>query len=100
MPPGDVSFSFTLGSTSDAPWAIFLPYGLSVEKDGANADSMFMFVDAGWLPPGFTVGFGGSRNFTEPGRYVIRSSGCMLVTGAQCAWTTMAGTTVTFVIQP
>ncbi len=100
MPPGDVSFSFMLGSTADAPWALFLPYGLSVERDGANVDSMFMFVDAGWLPPGFTVGFGGSRNFTEPGRYVIRSSGCMLVSEAQCAWTTMAGTTVTFVIQP
>jgi hypothetical protein len=100
IPPGDVSFSFTLSSTSDAPWALFLPYGLSVEKDGVNADSMFMFVDAGWLPPGVVVRFGGSRNFTEPGRYVIRSSGCMLVTGSQCAWTTMAGTTVTFVIQP
>ena len=100
MPPGDINFTFTLGSAPDAPWALFLPYGLSVEKDGVNAEGMFMFVDAGWLPPGFIVQFGGSRNFTEPGRYVIRSSGCMLTTSNQCAWTTMGGTTVTFVIQP
>lgn len=100
MPPGDVNFSFTLGSTADAPFALFLPYGLSVEKDGANAAEMFMFVDAGWLRPGYTVGFGGSRNFTQPGRYVVRSSGCMLTVGVQCVWTTMAGTIVTFVIQP
>ncbi len=58
-------------------------------------------VDAGWLPPGLGVGFGGSKNFLRPGRYVVRSSGCMYVDGMNsCQWTTMAGTTVNFTIQP
>ncbi|MBI3177970.1 MAG: hypothetical protein HYZ35_08255 [Chloroflexi bacterium] len=101
MPPGDVSFYFTLASTDDAPWALFLPYGLSVERDGANVADMYMMVDAGWLPPGVAVGFGGSKNFQQPGRYVVRSSGCMYVDGmSSCQWTTMAGTTVNFTIQP
>ena len=64
-----------------------------------NIADMFMFVDAGYLPPESIVWFGASRNFTAPGRYVIRSSGCMAVTAAPCGWTTMAGTAVTFVIK-
>ena len=102
MPPGDISFRLTLGSEASTPWTLFVKYGLSVEKDGVNVSNMFMFVDAGWLPPDVTVEFGASRNFAEPGRYVIRSSGCLINSDTQveCAWTTMAGTTVTFVIQP
>ena len=100
MSPGDVNFTFTLGSDAATPWTLFLPYGLSVERDGVNIPEMFMFVDAGWLPPGITVQFGGSKNFAAPGRYIVRSSGCMLVTAFPCGWTTMGGTTVTFVIQP
>jgi len=100
MPPGDVSFTFVLISGPDTPWTLFEKYGLSVEKDGVNVANMFMFVDAGFLPPDAAVQFGASRNFTDPGRYVIRSSGCMTTTGAPCAWATMAGTTVTFTIQP
>jgi hypothetical protein len=60
---------------------------------------MFMFVDAGYLLPDSVVWFGASRNFTVPGRHVIRSSGCMATSAAPCGWTTMAGTVVTFVIK-
>ncbi len=56
MPPGDISFSFTLGSLATAPWTLFVPYGLSVERDGANVSDMYMTVDAGWLVPGGLVG--------------------------------------------
>ncbi len=99
MAPGDVAFDFYLASEPTAPWALFVPYGLSVEKDGANIANMFMFVDAGFLEPGTLVRFGASRNFTSPGRYVIRSNGCMTTSEAPCGWTTMSGTVVTFVIK-
>jgi hypothetical protein len=99
MPTGDISFDFYLASDAAAPFAVFLPYGLSVEKDGVNVANMFMFVDAGYLPPDTIVRFGASRNFTSPGRYVIRSSSCMTISEAPCGWTTMAGTVVTFVIK-
>jgi hypothetical protein len=102
MAPGDINFDMGLGSDASAPWTNFVKYGLSVEKDGANAAELFMFVDAGWLEPGRIIGFGTSRNFNQPGAYVIRSSGCMTTdqTSNDCAWTTMAGDVVTFVIQP
>jgi len=102
MPPGDVSFRLLLLSGPATPWTLFVKYGLSVEKDGVNVADMFMFVDAGWLAPDSGVEFGASRNFTAAGRYVIRSSGCLINsdTQVQCIWNTMAGTTVTFVIQP
>lgn len=99
MSPGDVAFDFYLASDAQAPFALFLPYGLSVEKDGVNVADMFMFVDAGYLPPDAIARFGASRNFSSPGRYVIRSSGCMTISEAPCGWTTMAGTVVTFVIK-
>lgn len=102
MPPGDVSFKLFLMSGPDTPWTLFVKYGLSVERDGANIADMFMFVDAGWLAPDTGVQFGASRNFATPGRYVIRSSGCLINsdTQVQCIWSTMTGTTVTFTIQP
>jgi hypothetical protein len=101
MPPGDVSFRIVLSSDATAPWTHFVDYGLSVEKDGANMAKLFMFVDAGWLQPGSVVGFGASRNFSQPGTYVIRSSGCMTIdqNSNNCAWTIMPGDVVTFVIQ-
>lgn len=101
MAPGDINFTFYLLSGPEAPWTLFTRYGLSVEKDGVNVADMFMFVDAGWLPPDGGASFGASRNFTSPGRYVIRSSGCLtLDPGIPCGWNTMGGTTVTFTIQP
>jgi len=102
MPPGDVSFRLTLASDANAPWTHFIYYGLSVEKDGANAPSMFMFVDAGWLQPGEVVGFGASRSFALPGTYVIRSSGCLTtdLKSKDCTWATIAGDVVTFTVQP
>jgi len=102
MPPGDVSFRLTLASDPSAPWTHFIYYGLSVEKDGANAPSMFMFVDAGWLQPGEVVGFGASRSFALPGTYVIRSSGCLTtdLKSKDCTWATIAGDVVTFTVQP
>jgi hypothetical protein len=101
MPPGDVSFSLSLASDAAAPWTHFIYYGLSVEKDGHNVAEAFMFADAGWLQPGTVVGLGASRNFNQPGVYVIRSSGC-LTTDTQskdCGWATLAGDVVTFTIQ-
>lgn len=101
MSPGDISFSLVLAGDAAAPWTHFVSYGLSVEKDGANAAGMFMFVDAGWLQPGTVVGFGASRNFNQPGAYVIRSSGCMTTDtkSNNCVWTTIAGDVVSFMIQ-
>ncbi len=99
MPAGDVSFDFILVSDVDTPLTLFEQYGLAVEKDGVNVANMFMFVDAGLLPPDTGVRFGASRNFTTPGRYVIRSSGCLTTVNAPCGWSTMTGTTVTFVIK-
>ena len=100
MPPGDINFDMVLGSSDTAPWTVFDPYGLAVERDGVNISKMFMFVDAGWLEPGRIVSFGASRNFTEPGRYVIRSSGCYTDGSTDCGWSTFAGSVVNFVIQP
>jgi len=101
MPPGDISFRLTLASAAAAPWTHFVNYGLSVEKDGANVAGLFMFVDAGWLQPGAVVGFGASRSFSQPGAYVIRSSGCLTtdVKSNACIWATIAGDVVTFTIQ-
>jgi hypothetical protein len=99
MPPGDINFDLFLGSADDAPVGLFLPYGLAVARDGVNIADMFMFVDAGWLAPGSIVGFGASRNFSVPGRYVIRSSGCYTDGSVVCGWTNFAGTVVTFVIE-
>jgi len=101
MPPGDISFRLSLAGGTSAPWTHFIYYGLSVERDGANVAGQFMFVDAGWLQPGTVVGFGASRNFSQPGLYVIRSSGC-LTTDAKssgCVWSTIAGDVVTFRIE-
>jgi hypothetical protein len=101
MPPGDISFRLTLAGDGAAPWTHFVNYGLSVEKDGANVAGLFMFVDAGWLQPGALVGFGASRSFSQPGAYVIRSSGCLTtdVKSNGCSWATIAGDVVTFTIQ-
>jgi hypothetical protein len=101
MPPGDISFRLTLAGDAAAPWTHFVNYGLSVEKDGANVAGLFMFVDAGWLQPGAVVGFGASRSFSQPGAYVIRSSGCLTtdVKSNACIWATIAGDVVTFTIQ-
>ena len=68
------------------------------DGEGKVAD-MFMFVDAGLLPPDAIVWFGSSRNFSVPGRYVIRSSGCLTTVPAPCGWNTIPGTTVTFTIK-
>ena len=61
----------------------------------------FMFVDAGWLQPGTLVGFGASRAFSQPGTYVIRSSGCLTtdIKSNGCSWATIAGHVVTFHMQ-
>ena len=101
MPPGDLSFRLTLAGDAAAPWTHFVNYGLAVERDGVNAANLFMFVDAGWLQPGTLVGFGASRNFSQPGAYVVRSSGC-LTTDTQskdCRWVTIAGDVVSFTIR-
>ena len=81
--------------------AIFLPFGLSVEKDGVNAADLYMTVDAGWLPPGSQAFMGTSRNFTQPGHYVIRTNGCLLTEASypQCTWWTVNGTIISFDIQ-
>jgi hypothetical protein len=101
MPPGDLDFRLALTSRADMPYTQWVYYGLSVERDGANVPDMFMFVDAGWAKPGQTYVFGTSRGFNVPGKYVIRSSGCMTTSDdpGTCTWTTVAGMTVTFVIQ-
>jgi hypothetical protein len=101
MAPGDISFSITLKSAEDAVLAIFLPFGLSVEKDGVNSPDMYMTVDAGWLPPGSQARMGTSRSFTQPGHYVIRTNGCLLTEASypQCTWWTVNGTIVSFDIQ-
>ncbi len=101
MSPGDISFSITLRSAEDALLAIFVPFGLSVEKDGANAADMYMTVDAGWLPPGSAARFGTSRTFSQPGRYTIRTNGCLITEASypNCTWWTVNGTIATFDIR-
>jgi hypothetical protein len=103
MPPGDLSFVIILESTADALEVIFVPFGLSVEKDGVNAADMYMTADAGWLPPASAARFGTSRTFSAPGQYVVRTNGCLFtlanyLTGV-CTWWTLNGTVVTFDIQ-
>jgi len=100
MPPGDLSFAITLESSADALEVIFYPFGLSVERDGANAANMYMTADAGWLPPGSQAGFGTSRTFNQPGHYVVRTNGCLFTQAnfesGVCTWWTLNGTVVTF----
>ncbi len=99
MPVGDVAFTFWLITFADTPWTLFEKYGLAVSRDGVNVPEMFMFVDAGFMPPDAVAQFGASRNFTTPGNYVIRSSGCMATTPVPCGWNNLPGTTVNFTIQ-
>jgi hypothetical protein len=101
MPPGDVAFSIRLESDLDAVLAIFVPFGLSVEKDGANQADAYMTVVSGWLNPGEYALLGTSHNFSQPGHYVIHTNGCLLTQASypNCAWGTVDGTVVTFDIQ-
>jgi hypothetical protein len=101
MPLGDVAFSIRLEAGDDAVLAIFLPFGLSVEKDGANVADMYMTVVSGWLNPGEYALLGTSRNFKQPGHYVIRTNGCLITEASypNCTWWTVNGTVVTFDIQ-
>jgi hypothetical protein len=101
MAPGDVAFSIRLESGMDAVLAIFVPFGLSVEKDGANVADMYMTVVSGWLNPGEYALLGTSRNFSQPGHYVIHTNGCLLTEASypNCSWGTVDGTVVTFDIQ-
>jgi len=103
MPPGDLSFAVTLVSSADALEVIFYPFGLSVEKNGANAADMYMTTDAGWLPPDSQARFGTSRTFSQPGHYVIRTNGCLFTqenyASGECTWWTLNGTVVTFDIR-
>jgi|SRR5579859_612283 len=101
MPPGDVAFSIRLESDLDAVLAIFVPFGLSVEKDGANVADAYMTVVSGWLNPGEYALLGTSHNFSQPGHYVIHTNGCLLTQASypNCSWGTVDGTVVTFDIQ-
>jgi hypothetical protein len=101
MAVGDKAFSIKLEALDDAVPAIFVPFGLSVEKDGANVADMYMTVVSGWLNPGEYAMLGTSRNFKQPGHYVIRTNGCYVTreTYPQCTWGTVNGTIVTFDIQ-
>ena len=101
MAPGDVAFSIRLESSTDAVLAIFVPFGLAVDKDGANVADMYMTVVSGWLNPGDYALLGTSRNFSQPGHYVIHTSGCLLTQASypNCSWGTVDGTVVTFDIQ-
>jgi hypothetical protein len=101
MPPGDVAFSIRLESDLDAVLAIFVPFGLSVEKDGANQADAYMTVVSGWLNPGEYALLGTSHNFSQPGHYVIHTNGCLLTQASypNCSWGTVDGTVVTFDIQ-
>lgn len=101
MAPGDISFGILLWSTPDALLAIFVPFGLAVEKDGANAADMYMTVDSGWLEPGGAAYMGTSRRFSQPGHYIIRTNGCLITQASypNCTWWTVNGTVVTFDIR-
>ncbi len=101
MAPGDKAFSIVLAAAEDAVPAIFVPFGLAVEKDGANVADMYMTVDSGWLYPGDAARMGTSRNFSQPGHYVIRTNGCYVTkeTLPNCVWGIVDGTVVTFDIQ-
>jgi len=101
MAAGDKAFSIKLIALDNAVPAIFVPFGLAVEKDGANQADMYMTVVSGWLDPGHYAIEGTSRNFSQPGTYVIRTNGCYVTreTYPNCTWGTVNGTIVTFVIQ-
>jgi len=101
MPAGDLSFSIVLKADDNALRAIFYPFGLSVERDGANVADMFMTVGAGWLDPGQSARLGTSRKFDVPGHYVVRSSGCLITedTVGDCSWSTVTGSSLIFQIQ-
>jgi hypothetical protein len=101
MAPGDKAFGIVLASSDDAVLAIFVPFGLAVEKDGANQANAYMTVDAGWLQPGSAARMGTSHNFSAPGHYVIRTNGCLITEESYpaCTWWTVNGTIVTFDIQ-
>jgi len=101
MSPGDVAFSIRLESDLDAVLAIFVPFGLSVEKDGVNQADAYMTVVSGWLNPGEYALLGTSHKFSEPGHYVIHTNGCLLTQASypNCSWGTVDGTVVTFDIQ-
>jgi hypothetical protein len=101
MPPGELDFRMSLTSAADTPWTRFDFYGLSVERDGANMADMYMTAAAGWLRPGATAVLDANRVFSLPGHYTIRSSGCMATAENQpCSWTSLAGDTMSFTIQP
>jgi len=101
MASGDKAFSIRLEAGFDAVPAIFVPFGLSVEKDGANVADAYMTVVSGWLNPGEYALLGTSRNFSQPGHYVVRTNGCYVTreTYPNCTWGTVDGTIVTFDIQ-
>jgi hypothetical protein len=101
MAPGDKAFSIRLEAGFDAVPAIFVPFGLAVEKDGANVADAYMTVVSGWLNPGEYALLGTSHNFSQPGHYVIRTNGCYVTreTYPNCTWGTVDGTIVTFDIQ-
>jgi hypothetical protein len=101
MAPGDKAFSIRLVAGDDAVPAIFVPFGLAVEKDGVNQADAYMTVDAGWLEPGTYAIMGTSRSFSAPGHYVIRTNGCYVTreTYPNCTWGTVDGTIVIFDIQ-
>ena len=101
MAAGDKAFAIRLEALDDAVPAIFVPFGLSVEKDGANAANMYRTVVSGWLNPGEYALLGTSRNFSQPGHYVIRTNGCFVTqaTYPNCTWGTVDGTVVNFDIQ-
>ena len=101
MAPGDKAFGIRLVAGEDAVPAIFVPFGLAVEKDGANVADAYMTVDSGWLLPGQYAIMGTSRNFSQPGHYVVRTNGCYVTreTYPNCTWGTVSGTIVIFDIQ-
>lgn len=101
MAAGDKAFSIRLEAGNDAVPAIFVPFGLSVEKDGANVADAYMTVVSGWLNPNEYALLGTSHNFTQPGHYVVRTNGCYVTreTYPNCTWGTVNGTIVTFDIQ-
>jgi hypothetical protein len=101
MGAGDIAFSIRLEAGDDAVPAIFVPFGLSVEKDGANVADAYMTVVSGWLNPNEYALLGTSHNFSQPGHYVIRTNGCYVTreTYPNCTWGTVNGTIVTFDIQ-
>jgi hypothetical protein len=103
MAPGDLIFNIRLESAADALEVLFYPFGLSVERDGANVADMYITADAGWLPPNSYATFGVSRTFNVPGHYVVRTTGCLYTienwASGVCNWWTLNGTVVTFDIQ-